>query len=57
MQRRKEITDTMPSASWPENDMVDFGERRRVADWPELERRMAIIARMTSDPPADSLEE
>jgi hypothetical protein len=28
-----------------------FRERTPIAQWPELERRMAIIARMTSDPP------
>lgn len=57
MQRRKELTDTVPAVSWPDQDIVDFKERTRVADWPELERQMAIIARMTSDPPAEPLEE
>jgi hypothetical protein len=28
-----------------------FRERLPIAQWPELERKMAIIARMTSDPP------
>jgi hypothetical protein len=28
-----------------------FRERTPIAQWPELDRRMAIIARMTSDPP------
>jgi hypothetical protein len=28
-----------------------YRERIPIAQWPELERKMAIVARMTSDPP------
>jgi len=32
-------------------------ERIPIAEWPDLERRMAIISRMTSDPPIKQLED
>ncbi|TFG30134.1 hypothetical protein EU528_08695 [Candidatus Thorarchaeota archaeon] len=32
-------------------------ERIPIAEWPELERRMGIISRMTSDPPPQSGED
>jgi hypothetical protein len=57
MQRRGDTIDTAPATSRPEEERSAFREIRRVADWPELERRMAIIARMTSDPPAEPLFE
>jgi hypothetical protein len=34
-----------------------FRERLPITEWPELERKMGIISRMTSDPPLDPLEE
>jgi hypothetical protein len=29
----------------------EYGERLPIMQWPELERKIGIIARMTSDPP------
>jgi hypothetical protein len=31
-------------------------ERVPIAEWPDLERKMAIISRMSSDPPIKKLE-
>ncbi|MBN2230688.1 MAG: hypothetical protein JW779_13955 [Candidatus Thorarchaeota archaeon] len=33
------------------NRKNEYEERLPIAEWPEIERKMAIIARMTSDPP------
>ena len=32
-------------------------ERLPIIEWPDLERRMAIISRMTSDPPIEQPKE
>lgn len=32
-------------------------ERLPIIEWPDLERRMAIMARMTSDPPLEKVQE
>ncbi|MFX1559034.1 MAG: hypothetical protein ACFFBL_00425 [Promethearchaeota archaeon] len=32
----------------------ELRERLPIAEWPELDRRIAIISRMTSDPPLES---
>lgn len=34
-----------------------FRERLPITQWPELERKMGIIARMTSDPPLEPVRE
>ena len=34
-----------------------YRERLPIAEWPEVERKMAIIARMTSDPPPQERQE
>lgn len=57
MQKRTELTDEPPITNWTENEKDRLRERRRLADWPELDRKMAIIARMTSDPPAQPSNE
>jgi hypothetical protein len=31
-----------------------FRERLPITEWPDLERKMGIISRMTSDPPPDT---
>ncbi|PNX50725.1 MAG: hypothetical protein BV458_12705 [Thermoplasmata archaeon M9B2D] len=33
------------------NKKNEYRERLPIVEWPELERKMGIIARMTSDPP------
>lgn len=33
------------------NEKNEYRERLPIMEWPELERKMGIIARMTSDPP------
>jgi hypothetical protein len=32
----------------------EYRERLPITDWPELDRKIAIISRMTSDPPLES---
>jgi hypothetical protein len=32
-------------------------ERLPISQWPDLERRMAIMSRMTSDPPLEPIQE
>jgi hypothetical protein len=34
-----------------------YRERIPIAQWPELDRKMAIIARMTSDPPINERQD
>ncbi|MDH4212397.1 MAG: hypothetical protein OEV85_00595 [Candidatus Thorarchaeota archaeon] len=38
------------------NKKNEYRERLPIAKWPELERKMGIIARMTSDPPLKKLQ-
>ena len=39
-------------------NVKDLIERRiHIADWPDLERKMGVIARMTSDPPLLQMNE
>lgn len=39
------------------NKKNEYRERLPIMEWPELERKMGIIARMTSDPPPKQLNE
>ena len=57
MQKKTELAEELPIANWTQDEKDRLRERRRLADWPELDRKMAIIARMTSDPPAQPQNE